>query len=245
MAATNSTQRDLEIIGILNYAFLATPFKSKKDDGTFRDVYKTSVLMERNDPQVETIKQAQREIAQAAWGSDPVPWTNPDGTQAMIPEWQAMLLRFDAQGKIALKDGNLSDDENAKGKLFITANFNPNPARGLLRPTIIATLGNPPQNVKLEPGNPFFPYSGCKAAVQVSIYAQGPKGKPHQNGSRINVQLKGVQFLAHGKAFAGGGPRIAQPSEFGIRPADADAAIPGAAQGAADQPNLGAAGGLI
>jgi hypothetical protein len=241
-AANNSTQRDLDLIGILNYAFLAVPFKSKKDDGSFRDVFKTSILFEPSDPMLETIRVAQREIAAAAWGTDLTPWTNPDGSAAQIPEWQAMLLRFVAAGKSVIRDGNLADDPNSKGKLYITANFNPNPDRGLVRPPCVATLGNPPQNVILAPGHPFFPYSGCKALVKVSMYAQGPKGKPHANGPRINVQLKGIQFLEHGKAFASGGAKLARIDEFGIRPADADAAIPSQP---AQQANVGAAGGLI
>jgi hypothetical protein len=237
----NSIQRELTIVGLLSYAFLATPFKSKSDDGTFRDVFKTSVIMEPTAPDVEAIKTASREVAQAAWGTDPTVWVEENGTTITIPEWQAVMKRLAAVDKLALHNGNLQKEDYYKGKLFVTANFNPKPERGLIRPTIVATLGNPPANVELQPGHAFFPYSGCKAAVKIAVYAQSPKRKPVKHGPRINCQLMGVQFLAHGTAFGGTAGRIARANEFGINPLDADAPIPGGAAPA----SVGAADGLM
>jgi hypothetical protein len=237
---SNSIQRELTVTGLLSYAFLATPFKSKNDDGTFRDVYKTSVLFERNSPDVEAIKAASREVAQAAWGDKLTPWVDANGQNIQLPNWQVVMQQLSSKDKLALHDGNFAKEDYYKGKLFITANFNPKPERGMLKPSIVATLGNPPANVLLTPGHPFFPYSGCKAAVKIAVYAQSPDRKPVKHGQRINCQLMGVQFLAHGTAFGGSAGRVARVDEFGINPLDADAPIPGGAA-----PSFGAADGLM
>lgn len=226
--ATNSTQIDLDIIGELNFAFLAAPFPSKKDDGTVRMVYKTTVLLDKNTPegiqQADNVRAATRKIAAAAW-ADP-----------------QTLARLAAKDMLALHDGDLQDltkYPEYKGKYFVTCNYNPKPGNPA-KPPCIATLGTPPANVTLEPGHPNFPYSGCKALVKTSTYAQAADGKRNPNNypQRINTQLKGVQFLAHGAQRGGGGARLANVSEFGINPLDADGAIPMAA-------DVGAASGLF
>ena len=50
------------------------------------------------------------------------------------------------------------------------------------------------------------PYSGCYVNASIELWAQD-----NSFGKRINAQLRGVQFLRDGDAFAGGG-----------QPADAD-----------------------
>lgn len=231
----NPTQKVLTLTGILQFAYLASPFQSKQDDGKVRLVYKTSVLFDRNDPQTELIRAATREVAKAAWGDKPTLATGPDGNQVQVPEWQAILMRFAATAadKLAIRDGNFAKDEAYKGKFYITANAKK-------QPTVVATLGNPPANVKLEPGHIFYPGSTDKCAVMVAIYAQNPKGgKQTTWGERINVQLMGVQFLEKGEGLSGGG-RVAQVQEFGINPVAADAVIP------MSQADVGTgAGGLI
>lgn len=209
-----SIQVDLEVIGELNFAFLAQPFPSKKDDGTIRLVYKAQVLLDPNTPEgqreIEKLKAGQRKVAGVAW-KDP-----------------QTLARLDAKDLLALHKGDLQDltkyPEYA-GKIFISTNYNPKPGSPE-KPPCVATLGSPPANVVLAPGHPNFPYSGCKAAVHISLYAQSPDRKPVSYGQKIICQLKGVQFLAHGNKRGGGGPRLAQVSEFGINPLDADVAIP-------------------
>lgn len=227
--ANLSTQRDLDVIGTLSFAYLAEPFPSKKDDGTIRMVYKTHVILDPATPegaaQIAKIKEASKAVAQAAWGEGYI----------------ATMQQLAAKDVLALHAGETMDlEKNPQyaGKFFISTNYNPKPGAST-KPPCVATLGTPPANVLLEPGHPNFPYSGCKAAVKISLYAQSPNGKPSKYGKRINCQLKGVQFLAHGKAFGGGGPRLASVNEFAINPLDADGAMPASAE------DMGAAGGLI
>lgn len=212
----NSIQEVLTVVGRLNYAYLAQPFPSKSDDGKVRLVYKTQVLIKPDSPDVALIKAATRRVALAAWEG----------------EAELTLQRLAAQDKLALHSGDLQEGAEYKGHLFISAN-------GKKQPTVVATLGNPPANVRLEPGHAFYPYSGCKAAVMIALYAQSPKRKPVSYGPRINCQLMGVQFLAHDTPFGGGGGRIARVEEFGINPTDADASIP------MTQADVGNAGGLL
>jgi hypothetical protein len=206
---TNTGAREiLTVTGILNYAFLITPHKSKKYPEQ-PPKFKTSVLFDPTDPQLAAIKAVQRKLGVATWGD----------------QADFRMQKLMAQDKLVLHDGNLADDEQSKGKIFLkSSNKNVVP--------VYATLGNPPTNVKLEPGHAFFPYSGCKAAVMFEMYV-------YKQESFV-CQLMGVQFLAHGKAFGGtGGGRVATAAEFGINPAAADANIP-------MQPaDVGAASGLM
>lgn len=211
--ADNSIQEILTVSGILSYAYLIAPGYKNKDG---KLSFKTSVILEKTSPDVQKIKDATRRIATAAWDVDAI----------------STLTKLAAQDKLALHEGDLQDEEPYKGKLFISCNSKK-------QVPVMATLGSPPANVKLEPGHAFFPYSGCKAAVIFALYAQSPKRKPVDWGPRINCQLMGVQFLAHGQAFGGTGGRVATVSEFGINPLDADAAIP------MTQADVGAAGGLF
>src|SRR3954468_14674361 len=160
----NSTQRDIEVVGELNFAFLASPFPSKKDDGTVRLVYKTQILLDPKTPEgaaeIAKVKAAQREIIAAAWAD---------------PQTGVRLANKDL---LLLHDGNnqdLTKYPEYKDKYFVSANYNPKPGSSL-RPPCVATLGTPPANVLLEPGHPNFPYSGCKAAVKISAYAQNADG---------------------------------------------------------------------
>lgn len=52
------------------------------------------------------------------------------------------------------------------------------------------------------------PYAGCYANVTINLWAQDSK----DYGKRINAQLRGVQFVKDGDAFAGGG--VASANEF-------------------------------
>lgn len=222
---TNTGAREiLTVQGILNYAFLITPHKSRKYPEQ-PPKFKTSVLFDPTDPQLAQIRAVQRKLAEATWGSTPTASMDAQGNQIMIPMWQFRLEKLSAQDKLVLHNGNMAEDEQSKGKIFLkTSNKNMVPC--------YATLGNPPANVKLEPGHAFFPYSGCKAAVMFEMYVYKQES--------LVCQLMGVQFLAHGKAFAGtGGGRVANASEFGINPAAADAAIP------MNQAEVGAASGLM
>lgn len=51
------------------------------------------------------------------------------------------------------------------------------------------------------------PYAGCYVNALVDVWAQD-----NSNGKRINVELKGVQFVKDGDAFGGGG--VASADQF-------------------------------
>lgn len=208
---TNDIQEILTVTGLLNYAYFAEPYKNK--DGKLS--YKTHVILELTSPDVQRIKDAQRKIAVAAWEGDAV----------------RVLTKLAAQDKLALHEGAMQEGEEYQGKCYISCN-------GKKPPTVVATLGNPPANVKLDPSHPLYPRSTDTAAVMFAMYAQGPKRKPSDWGERINCQLMGVQTLSKGAGIGGGG-RIARVDEFGINPADADASIP------MSQADVGQAGGLF
>jgi len=62
------------------------------------------------------------------------------------------------------------------------------------------------------------PYSGCYVNAIVDVWCQD-----NTYGRRVNCTITGIQFLRHGDAF-GGGAQPAQPDEFGVVDASADAA---------------------
>lgn len=69
------------------------------------------------------------------------------------------------------------------------------------------------------------PYSGCRVNAKVDIWAQD-----NEFGRRINCTITGIQFYDDGPAF-GGGAKAADPDEFSVVGAAADAPAP---SGAAD-----------
>ncbi len=108
------------------------------------------------------------------------------------PKAAAYLKAMKAAGKIALRDGDTkSEYEGFEGNLFISS-------RSKVRPSVFDGQKNPlaPDDGK--------PYSGCYVNASVEFWAQD-----NDFGKRINAQLRGVQFLRDGDAFAGG----SQPAE--------------------------------
>lgn len=60
------------------------------------------------------------------------------------------------------------------------------------------------------------PYAGCYVNATVEVWAQD-----NQYGKKVNIQLRGVQFVRDGAAFSGGAP-IDPDSEFEALPEDDD-----------------------
>lgn len=52
------------------------------------------------------------------------------------------------------------------------------------------------------------PYAGCYVNTSIEVWAQD-----NQNGKRVNVELKGVQFVKDGDAFGSGAPASADDFE--------------------------------
>lgn len=106
----------------------------------------------------------------------------------------AVLKALEAADKTALHNGDSKTEyEGFEGNHFISA-------RSKVRPTV---FDQQRQELTEADGKP---YSGCYVNVSLELWAQD-----NSYGKRINAQLRGVQFLRDGDAFAGG-----------ARPADAD-----------------------
>lgn len=99
----------------------------------------------------------------------------------------AVYKALEAADKICLHDGDAKADyEGFEGNLFISA-------RAKVRPTVFDQ-----QREELSEADG-KPYSGCYVNASVEFWAQD-----NGFGKRINAQLRGVQFLRDGDAFAGG-----------------------------------------
>lgn len=124
------------------------------------------------------------------------------------PKAAAILKALKQGNKLCLHDGDSkSEYEGFEGNMFVSA-------RSKVRPTV---LDQQRQELTEADGKP---YSGCYVNVSLELWAQD-----NSYGKRINAQLRGVQFLRDGDAFAGGS-----------RPADADEFDEIGAEGTGDEP---------
>jgi hypothetical protein len=100
----------------------------------------------------------------------------------------AILNALRKQDKLALHDGDTKVEyDGFAGNLFVSA-------RSDTRPTVIDRQRNP---VSESDGKI---YSGCYVNANIELWAQDHK----EFGKRINAQLRGVQFVRDGDAFAAG-----------------------------------------
>ena len=108
----------------------------------------------------------------------------------------AILKGLKAQDRLALHDGaTKSQYQGYEGNFFVST-------RSKTRPSVFDRNRAPLQE---QDGKP---YSGCYVNASIELWAQDNK----QFGKRINAQLRGVQFLRDGDAFAAGSP--ASEDEF-------------------------------
>jgi hypothetical protein len=238
-AQTSSTNKTLVIPDVLfSYLYCAQPHDSTDPKtGKKNSNYCADGVFDAKHPAFELIRGAMREVAKNAWGEAPTqfPYGPADpntGQMSMVtlPNWEGVLKGLSLENKIPLRDGNRRNkqEEPYTGNFYLAA-------RASRQPRVVVTRGG--VNVEIKPDDPQYPYSGCRGNLVVDIWVQGTNSKPSPYGRRINCQLTGVQFLAHGARFGGGG-RNASLDEFGICPADADAPMPGAAAAAAGAPSL-------
>jgi hypothetical protein len=107
-------------------------------------------------------------------------------------EWKdkapAIMKMLRAQDRICLHDGGLKPYAGYEGTVYVSS-------RSKNRPTVFDRQRNP---VTADSG---LVYSGCYVNGSVEFYAQD-----NQYGKRINAQLRGVQFVKDGDAFAAGTP---------------------------------------
>jgi hypothetical protein len=100
----------------------------------------------------------------------------------------AVLKALEAADKLCLHDGDSKVDyDGFEGNLYVST-------RSKIRPSM---FDGQRQELNEADGKP---YSGCYVNGSIDIWAQD-----NAYGKRINAQLRGVQFLRDGDAFAGGG----------------------------------------
>ena len=108
----------------------------------------------------------------------------------------AILKAMEAGDKLCLHDGDgKADYEGFEGNVYVSA-------RSKIRPSV---FDGQRQELQEADGKP---YSGCYVNASIELWAQD-----NDYGKRINAQLRGVQFLRDGDAFAGGG-QAADKDEF-------------------------------
>jgi hypothetical protein len=236
-ASVSPTSKTVIVKDVLfSYLYCARPMESKDPKtGKVSHSYCVDGVFDAKHPAFELIRQTMREVAKAAWGEAPAmfPYGTPDpntGQAGMIqlPEWEGVLRGLMLENRIPLRDGNRRNkqEEPYTGNFYLAA-------RSSRQPRVVVTRGG--VNVEIQPDDTQYPYSGARGNLVVDIWVQGTKSKPSPYGRRINCQLTGVQYVSAGKRFGGGG-RVASLDEFGIDPAEADAAAPGAP--VAGQPSL-------
>lgn len=108
--------------------------------------------------------------------------------------------------KLALHDGDTKAQyDGVGGNFFISA-----AAQESARPTVVDGNKSP---LTAKDGKP---YAGCYINASIDLWAQD-----NGFGKRINAQLRGVQFLRDGDAFAAGRPADSEEFEEVTEGADA------------------------
>ncbi len=157
-----------------------------------------SFLIAADDPQIADIEAKMKAVAEAKWtGKD----------KAGKPAWLAIYNGMEKTDKLALHDGDSkSQYDGYAGNMFISAASQEN---------------NPPTvwdrdktQLSSKSGRP---YAGCYVDASVEFWAQD-----NAFGKRINAQLRGVRFWAHGDAFSAARPADADEFEDAADGADGD-----------------------
>jgi hypothetical protein len=121
----------------------------------------------------------------------------------------AVYKAMESSDKLCLHDGDAKAEyEGFEGNKFVSS-------RSKVRPSVFDG-----QRAELTEADG-KPYSGCFVNASIELWAQD-----NSYGKRINAQLRGVQFLRDGDAFAGGG-KAADADEFdeiGVPDSDDDLA---------------------
>lgn len=156
--------------------------------------FNCGLLLGPDHPQLKEIETKMQAVAREQW-KDKAP-----------AEYKA-LQKAD---RLALHDGDMKPSyDGYPGNFFLSPSANENS-----RPTY---LGGPDGRTPLSPkeAETLF-YGGCYVNASIDLWAQD-----NAFGKRINAQLRGIQFLRHGDAFAAGRP--ADADEFEVVDAGAAA----------------------
>jgi len=138
--------------------------------------------------------------------------------------WEAAWAEMKAKNKICLKPGTAKGDADGyKGNYFISGNKK-------TRFKVLETRGGVNVELTQSDGRPVSgDYGNAKVAFYYMSHVEG--------GKMINCDIQGIQYTRKGTVLGGGG-RVADVSEFGIDPSDADGAAPAVAGGAGDVSDL-------
>jgi hypothetical protein len=208
MTETKPTAFTLKLNDVrLDRVSLAKPFvgeDSPIDPATGKKVgkYHADLILASSHPQYPKVKELMRAAVVAKFKD----------------EAEQAITQMIHQDKLCVHHGDVTRAGKAQyaGKLYISASNDIQPnvvvtENGALLSTVDGTL---------TPAHKAYPYSGCHANVIVEFKAYNhPKG-----GKGVSCYLNGVQFLRHDVRTGGGG--VAQTSEFGLVPSEADGAPP-------------------
>lgn len=203
----------------LSFADIYEPKERTDDDGNVTGYQlSASLLVRKDDPQVEALKKVMKDAIEATW----------PGQDKKIPA-----------DRRCVRDGEPKDEDSGEryakyegyaGCFYVSANKG---LKATTREDAVAEVWakNPVQILGprkgpdgtfpiLSPGHPDFPYSGCYVDAIVRIYGyDGTKAKgARKHPDRVNASLEAIKFKRHGDAF-GSKPVDAQ-SKFEEEPAD-------------------------
>lgn len=186
------------------FVHLLTPRRGKPfPNGDIpEEKFEMELLMPKNHPQLQALKEEQRNAAKKKFGA----------------EWEAKLTGLQARDRLLLHNG----DATRIGKPDYAAMIYLTP-KNPEQPTIIvseggvniATRGTPKV---LLPSHKHWPYPGCMVNVELDVYAYT------QNNGGISATLLGVQFA--GDAPRLGNVQVSTAGSFGVVATDVDGAAP-------------------
>lgn len=180
---------------LLKNVRLAFPqlFEPRIDPDSGRKSYGAAFLFSWDHPQLDEIHRAMDAAGRAKWGD----------------KWPAQKKVLEKQDRLALHDGDIKAKyAGYEGHVYINASCGEGSP-----PTVVDRARN------LISRSDGVIYAGCYVNASLDFWAQKdhPKG-----GSRINAQLRGVQFFKDGEAFSAGRPADANEFEDMSDGSDAD-----------------------
>lgn len=123
--------------------------------------FSASLLLEKNDPQIQAIEKAIEEVAKAKWGDKAA----------------ATLKQLRASDRTALRDGDVKEQyDGFAGHMYISASNS-------TRPLVINRDTTP---LAEEDGKP---YAGCYVSASIELWAQDNKYGKRINASLAGVQF--------------------------------------------------------
>jgi Protein of unknown function (DUF2815) len=102
-----------------------------------------------------------------------------------------MIAKFRASGKLALRDGDLKEDDGYIDHWYVAAKRSSTKPK----PRVVD------QNNRELTATDGIPYGGCYVIGSVNFWGQN-----NEFGQRINADLRGVQFMRDGDPFSGSKP---------------------------------------